>query len=83
MVSIYLSIAIAVGVGAFAIADGLLHRPGSGCDRPALCAVIAGIAWPVLAVGLTQILVIAAAKKMACTLGHGAAQSGVWTPTSG
>lgn len=56
----YLAIVIVVAVGAFVISDELGRRDGPGSDRRAVYAVVAGMTWPILLIGVVEFVVIAA-----------------------
>lgn len=59
MIVAYLLVAAVVAVAAFVVGECRV------ADRPAPCAVIAGLLWPVLLVGLAQFLLIAAVTRLA------------------
>lgn len=65
MALVYVIVAIVVAAGSFAFTDWMCQRRGWECDRPGLFAAIAGLAWPVLLIGILQFFVIAAVVKFA------------------
>ena len=56
----YMTVAIAVAVAVFLFSEWIREQGGSAPDGPGALAVVAGLLWPVLAVGLIQWLLIAA-----------------------
>lgn len=60
LIIVYAAGAVAVAVAAFLFSEWVRDPGGSPPDGPGALAVVAGLLWPVLAVGLIQWLLIAA-----------------------
>lgn len=60
LLSLYAAVALAVAAAAFLVAEWVREPGGTAPDRPGALAIVAGLLWPVLAVGLMQWVLIAA-----------------------
>jgi hypothetical protein len=58
-ITLYGSVAIAFAVAAFLFSESVREPGGAKPDRPGALAVVAGLFWPVFAVGFIQWLLIA------------------------
>lgn len=58
--TVYVTVAIAVAVAAFLFTEWVRDPGATAPDGPGALAIVAGLLWPVLAVGLIQWLLIAA-----------------------
>jgi hypothetical protein len=61
--SIYLVIASAVAATVFVVGQWLTQQPDAAAEHPILIAAIAGVLWPVLALGMTEALLLKGAAR--------------------
>jgi hypothetical protein len=59
LITFYAAVAIAVAVAALMFAEWVCDPDAIAPDRPCALAIVAGLLWPVLAVGLMQWFLIA------------------------
>ena len=62
-ISLYGAVAVAVAFAAFLFSEWVREPGGTKPDHPGALAVVAGLLWPVLAVGFVQWLLIAVAAS--------------------
>lgn len=75
-VGAYAVVAVLAAAGIFLLTESRRQPGVAAPDRPGLCAVIAGLLWPVLVLGIAEWGLIAAIQYRLCRTPHDAGDGG-------